>query len=117
VVRIDGTKRVHSELQYFHIRDVNFEILGRACSGPLGILCHDTTLPKNLIVAQTSNRMVLLTLAGAIPTEPSKVTTFNPVRSYVISLGAQANNPFRLSIHFPFLLATLHKAICLRTYH
>ena len=89
VVRVVGAKWVHRE--QFSVKLVP-GLFGSCVMTPL---CHRTFSSP-----QIPNRMVLLTFAGAIPTEPSKVATFNPVRSYVISLGAQASNPLRT--FFPF---------------
>ena len=71
VVRIAGTKWVHSEPEYFHTRDVNFlKFSVKLVPGFLGSCVMTALCQRTLSSPKTSNRIVLLTLAGAIPTEP-----------------------------------------------
>jgi hypothetical protein len=52
VVGIVGPQRVHFELEDFYTRHVDLEVLGQACSGPLGVFCRDRTLPEDFVVTR-----------------------------------------------------------------
>lgn len=94
VIGIVGPQRVHLELENRHTRHVDLEVLGQACSGLLRVLCHDPTLPEDLVITiHLEPHIVLLTLAGAMPTEPSKEAAFTPEIIYDLA-GCPGEQPF-----------------------